>query len=120
MLDEVLSAAVGILAGAGVVAVVMWRQLKVARQDGARLQEQLDVAATAQVTLAELRVHLSSLRHDIRGILSPALLVADRLLAHEEPAVRRAGEVITRTVERASTRLAETRLDQVAPVSAEF
>jgi len=50
---------------------------------------------------------LSVLRHDMRGILSPALLVSDRLLSHEDPAVQRAGEVITRTVERATARLEE-------------
>jgi len=47
----------------------------------------------------------SQLRHDLRGILSPALLVADGLTSHEDPKVRRAGEVIVRTVERAAARL---------------
>jgi hypothetical protein len=35
------------------------------------------------------------------------MLVADRLLSHEDPVVRRAGEVVTRTVERAAARLAD-------------
>jgi hypothetical protein len=48
----------------------------------------------------------------LRGILSPALLMADRLLAHDDPAVKRAGEVIARTVERATA-----RLEPPAPVS---
>jgi hypothetical protein len=55
---------------------------------------------------------MSVLRHDLRGILSPALLMADRLLAHDDPAVKRAGEVIARTVERATA-----RLEPPAPVS---
>ena len=59
--------------------------------------------------LAELERTTSSLRHDIRGILSPALLVADRLLGSEDPQTRRAGEVISRTVDRAAARLAETK-----------
>ncbi len=50
---------------------------------------------------------LSALRHDLRGILSPAMLIADRLLAHPDPAVQRAGDVINRTVERATARLTE-------------
>ena len=49
----------------------------------------------------------SALRHDLRGILSPAMLIADRLQSHEDPAVQRAGEVVNRTVERAAARLAE-------------
>ncbi len=48
------------------------------------------------------------------AFLSPALLVSDRLLSHEEPHVRRAGEVIVRTVERAAERLTEAKLDQAA------
>ncbi len=48
---------------------------------------------------------LSALRHDLRGILSPALLMSDRLIAHPDPAIQRAGDVILRTVERATARL---------------
>ncbi|MBE7210136.1 MAG: hypothetical protein INR65_03885 [Gluconacetobacter diazotrophicus] len=47
----------------------------------------------------------SQLRHDLRGILSPAMLVADRLTANPDPAVRRAGETMVATVERAEQRL---------------
>lgn len=52
---------------------------------------------------------MSVLRHDLRGILSPAMLIADRLMAHADPSVQRAGEVIGRTVERATARLAEKK-----------
>lgn len=52
---------------------------------------------------------ITALRHDLRGILSPAMLIADRLASHEDPSVQRAGTVITRTVERAAARLAETK-----------
>ncbi len=51
------------------------------------------------------REALSALRHDLRGILSPALLMSDRLIAHPDPAIQRAGDVILRTVERATARL---------------
>ncbi len=47
------------------------------------------------------------LRHDIRGALSPVLLVADRLINHADPAVKRSGEIMVRTVERATAVLAE-------------
>ncbi len=47
------------------------------------------------------------LRHDLRGALSPALLTADRLISHADPKVRRAGEIIVKSVDRASTLLAD-------------
>jgi hypothetical protein len=73
------------------------------------LRVQLDQAASAQVHLAELHAQLSLLRHDLHGILSPALLSADRLTANDDPAIRKAGEIVIRTVERATARLAETK-----------
>jgi hypothetical protein len=66
------------------------------------------VAAPAEAQGSDEWTHkLSLLRHDLRGILSPAMLIADRLLAHEDPAVQRAGELVNRTVERAAARLAD-------------
>jgi hypothetical protein len=59
--------------------------------------------------LHTLEAKTSSLRHDLRGILSPALLTAERLLGYEDPVVRRAGEIMVKTVERASARLSETK-----------
>jgi hypothetical protein len=81
----------------------------------AAARAQLDAASGAQVELAELRSQLSSLRHDLRGILSPTLLVADRLTGSADPAIRRAGDVMVRTVERATARLAEARGTPAAP-----
>ncbi len=52
---------------------------------------------------------ITALRHDLRGILSPAMLIADRLVSHDDPSVQRAGDLINRTVERAAARLAETK-----------
>ncbi len=49
------------------------------------------------------------LRHDLRGILSPALMVTDRLLSHGDPAVRKSGEVVAKTVQRLTDRLEQTR-----------
>ena len=117
--SEMLGGLAGLLAGSIATWLLMQTRL---RRDQALLRQtraKLDEAAAAQVTLAELRGHLSGLRHDIRGILSPALLVADRLINHEEPGVRRAGEVMVRTVDRAIVRLSETRLDQEPANSAQ-
>jgi hypothetical protein len=66
-----------------------------------------DEAAAAK--LAALQAATSSLRHDIRGLLAPALLVADRLLAHPDPAVVRAGQTVVKAIGRAEERLRETK-----------
>ena len=73
--------------------------------------EQLHQAAVRQATenegrLAEAASAMSTLRHDLRGILSPALLTADRLAMSQDPVARRAGEAMISTVERAEARLA--------------
>lgn len=59
--------------------------------------------------LAALEATTATLRHDLRGMLAPALLVADRLLAHADPKVVRAGEVVVKSVRRAEERLLETK-----------
>lgn len=114
-MQDVLSAFAGFLAGALLAGLLLVRQLHGTRATAARLARELAEAGAARATLADLRAHLSGLRHDIRGILSPAMLVSDRLLTHAEPGVRRAGEVMVRVVERAIARLAETRLDDGRP-----
>lgn len=60
--------------------------------------------------LAELEATTSRLRHDLRGVLAPALLVVDRLLAHSDPKVVKAGETVVKAIKRAEERLVATRL----------
>ena len=52
--------------------------------------------------LEQLEHEMSILRHELRGALSPALMVSDRLLRNEDPLVRRAGDAVVRSVERAT------------------
>lgn len=60
-------------------------------------------AADATIEAETLR----RLRHDLRGILSPALMTADRLLmSTEDPLAKRAAETMVETIERAEKRLA--------------
>jgi hypothetical protein len=66
-----------------------------------------DTALRARVTALEASI--TELRHDLRGILSPAMLVADRLLMNADPSVKRAGEVMVRCVEQAAKRLDQTK-----------
>jgi hypothetical protein len=103
---------VGIAAGAAGAAAWMRPRLAAQRLAAETLRAQLDQAASASVHLADLQSQVSVLRHDLRGILSPALLTADRLSTSTDPAIRKAGEIVVRTVERATARLAETKLGQ--------
>ncbi len=75
----------------------------------------IETSDTAQKLkrLAELEAATSSLRHDLRGMLAPALLVADRLLAHADPKVVKAGETVVKSVRRAEERLQETRAREI-------
>jgi hypothetical protein len=53
-----------------------------------------------QVRIEELEKLVSSLRHDLRGAITPALLVADRLRLNCDPSIQRAGTRITEMIER--------------------
>ncbi len=59
--------------------------------------------------LAELEATTSTLRHDLRGMLAPALIVIDRLLEHADPKVVKAGETVVQAIKRAEERLVATR-----------
>ena len=59
--------------------------------------------------LEDYRTQSATMRHDLRGILSPALMVSDRLLNHPEPGVQRAGTAVVKSIERATSLLNETK-----------
>ncbi len=63
-------------------------------------------AELAESRLAEQQREVSRLRHDLRGILSPALLLADRLAMSPDPNASRTAEAIIQTIERAEAALA--------------
>ena len=62
-----------------------------------------------QARLDELITVNRALRHDLRGVLSPALMLSDRLLNHADPGIRRAGEAVVKSVERATAILAASK-----------
>lgn len=75
----------------------------------ASLRRQADADRTASAALPAIREEMAAvetraaaLRHDLRGVLSPALMVTDRLLRHQDPAVQRAGQAVVRSVQRAT------------------
>ncbi len=80
-------------------------------EDQVLIDTLLQRAEQAEAQLAEkLREHAqasSRLRHDLRGILSPALLLADRLLMSQDPLSKRTAETMILTIERAEKALAK-------------
>ena len=90
------------LVALGVDAVLFRSAASAARR---RLDDVSARAVSAEARADELTRAASQMRHDLRGILSPALLTADRLAMSQDPASRRAGEAMIMTVERAEQRL---------------
>ncbi len=68
--------------------------------------------AAAQARIDALQAQVSNLRHDLRGALSPALIASDRLIAHADPAIRRAGETVVRSIEQASALITASRAQE--------
>jgi hypothetical protein len=64
--------------------------------------------------IEQLEGLVSGLRHDIRGLITPASLIADRLRLSTDPAIQRSANMMTRVVERIVARLNAT-YEQVPP-----
>ncbi len=82
--------------------------LALGRGDAAGLRARREIEARAEAAEeanARLVKAAGQMRHDLRGILSPALLTADRLTMSQDPVARRAGEAMVATVDRAEERL---------------
>lgn len=107
LLDIVLPALAGFLV-AMLLLRRMMRTLAIEREHATRAAvrdavQRVEDEAAEQARQIDRAV--SALRHDLRGILSPALLTADRLAMSQDPVARRAGEAMISTVERAEARL---------------
>ncbi len=76
-------------------------EISVAGRELAAMQRELRAALWRNTRLAALGTVVAKVSHDVRGILTPALLQADRLGKHADPAVRRAGNSLVQAVERA-------------------
>lgn len=99
-----LAAALGASGCAGLVvyAASLWvASAAAAEQDGR--------APALEERIKHLEESTAGLRHDLRGVLSPALMMADRLLKNEDPVIRRAGQAVVGSVERATALLAENK-----------
>ena len=92
-------------------------EMALAQRELAAMQRELRAALWRNARLAALGAALARVSHDLRGILAPALLTAERLQGNADPALRRIGDSIARTVERA-TELVRNTLDFAGEVPA--
>jgi signal transduction histidine kinase len=108
------------VAGVGTV-LLDWLVLDAMRRltlEAAELRAQAAHGREMEAQLNSRSEQQRRLRHDLRGALSPALLTADRLLTHADPAVQRTGSIIVRCVERATGLILESSSpDQVSPLA---
>ncbi len=77
-------------------------EIAVAGREVAAMQRELRTALWRNARLAALGTAVARISHDLRGILSPALLTAERLQMSQEPSIKRAGDTLVRAVERAT------------------
>lgn len=62
-------------------------------------------AARLRERLAELTVETARLQHDLRNMLTPALLSADMLLENADPVVARQAEIVVKAITRIVDRM---------------
>lgn len=105
-----LGTAGGALALYGLGVSFAWGALALAAGAGLVVRAALPQASPAPTTpdpavvirLTALEATIKTLSHDLRGALSPAMMVTDRLIANPDPAIARAGQSVLRSVTRAS------------------
>jgi signal transduction histidine kinase len=77
-------------------------EISVAGRELAAMQHELRAALWRNARLAALGTVVAKVSHDLRGILTPALLTAERLQLNTDPRVQRAGEILVQAVDRAA------------------
>jgi signal transduction histidine kinase len=77
-------------------------EISVAAHELAAMQHELRAALWRNARLAALGTVVAKVSHDLRGILTPALLTAERLELNADPRVRHAGEILVTAVDRAA------------------
>jgi signal transduction histidine kinase len=90
------------------VTVLAHDEISVAGQELAAMQHDLRAALWRNARLAALGTVVAKVSHDLRGILTPALLTAERLQLNSDPRVQRAGEILVQAVDRAADMVRRT------------
>ncbi len=83
-------------------------EIVVAQRELAAMQRELRAALWRNARLAALGAAVAKVSHDLRGILAPALLTAERLQGSADPAQQRTGDSIARVVARATELMRDT------------
>ena len=76
-------------------------EMAFAGRELAAMQQELRAALSRNARLAALGTAVAKVSHDLRGILTVALLSAERLQLHTDAMVRRTGETLVEAVDRA-------------------
>lgn len=83
-------------------------EIAVAARELAAMQTELRAALWRNARLAALGTAVTKISHDLRNILSSALLVADRLSGSADPAIRKGASTLVDAVERATDLVTRT------------
>ena len=99
-------------------------EIGTAERELADMQADLRAALKEKTRLAALGAAVSKINHDLRNILATAQLMSDRLVASNDPEVRRISSVVVRAVDRAISLCSRTlrygRAEEAAPERAPF
>lgn len=71
-------------------------------------QEASGAAPEQHASVAELEALVSTLRHDLRGLITPMALTSERLENHPDPLVQKSAKRVAETVRRVIERLNAT------------
>ncbi|MFQ5466963.1 MAG: ATP-binding protein [Kiloniellaceae bacterium] len=83
-------------------------EVGLAQRELATMQQGLRAALQQKAHLAALGTAVTKINHDLRNILSTALLVSDRLSASDDPEVRRVTPTLVGAIDRAVSLCAQT------------
>ena len=72
------------------------------------MQSALSTVLGRNARLVSVGTSVAKIGHDLRNVLSPALLLSERLETHSDPAVRRSGVTIMNAVDRANELIGQT------------
>lgn len=99
-------------------------EIGTAERELADMQADLRAALREKTRLAALGAAVSKINHDLRNILATAQLMSDRLVASDDPEVRRISSVVVRAVDRAISLCSRTlrygRAEEAAPERVPF
>ena len=83
-------------------------EMAIASREIAAMQSALSTVLGRNARLVSVGTSVAKIGHDLRNVLSPALLLSERLETHSDPAVRRSGVTIMNAVDRANELIGQT------------